>query len=110
MTTIVFNKHGMGDAPSELSHLLAKNYLKLISEELELPTYICFYAEGVKLTTEGSAVLEELKKLESMGIHLLICKTCLGFYDLLDKVEVGTVATMMDIMGAQNTSSKVITL
>ncbi len=109
-TTLIVNKNGMGNAESELSLKLIKNFLTLTIEDGSYPTYICFYAEGVKLTTEGSPVIEELREIEKSGCKLLVCKTCLTYYNLLDKVEAGTVATMVDIMGAQQNSNKVITL
>lgn len=109
-TTVIVNRYGMGTAPEELSLTLVKNYLVLIREENMVPAYICFYADGVKLTIEGSPVIEELKALESSGCKILICKTCLNFYALVDKVAVGTVATMVDIIGAQDNSTKVITI
>ena len=108
--TIVINKYGMGEAPEDLSILLLKNYLSVLLQEKEMPTYICFYADGAKVTTKGSPVLEELKELRDKGVNMMICKTCLNFYHKLDEVEVGTVATMMDIVGAQYNSDKVIVL
>lgn len=107
--TIVINRNGMGQADEQLSLTLIKNYLTLLQEG-DLPSYICMYAEGVKLTLNDSPVLEELKALEQAGVAILICKTCLNFYESLDKVAVGTVATMVDIMGAQTHCDKVIVL
>ncbi|MFA7116478.1 MAG: DsrE family protein [Bacteroidales bacterium] len=109
-TTVVFNSFGMGDADNKLSHLLAKNFLTLTLDEKELPKYICFYAEGIKLTLNDSPVLEEIKKLEEKGVIILICKTCSIHYGVLERVSCGTVATMLDIMGAMNNTDKVITL
>ena len=107
--TIVINRNGMGQADEQLTSVLIKNYLTLLLEE-DLPAYICFYAEGVKLSVEGSGVIEELKALEDKGVKILICKTCLNYYNALDKVKVGTIATMVDIMGAQTNCEKVIVL
>ena len=108
--TIIVNRDGMGEADAELSTLLIKNYLSLLISEEIAPSYICFYANGVKLNCTGSPILEELKILEKMGCKLLICKTCLVFNNLLDQVVVGTVGTMLDIFGAQINSTKVINL
>lgn len=48
-----------------------------------------FYAAGVKLVVGGSPVLDLLKTLESKGVHLIICVTCLQYFDLKEKVAVG---------------------
>lgn len=109
-TTIVINREGMGEAPAELSLLLIQNYLTLLLEDDALPAYICLYAGGVKLTVDGSPVLEQLRALEARGVNLLICKTCLNYYGLTERVAAGTVATMVDIMGAQKHCDKVIVL
>lgn len=108
--TVIVNRYGMGNADEELSLLLAKNYFTLLYEENNIPAYICFYAEGVKLTIEGSPVIEELKALESKGAKLLVCKTCLNYYKAVEKVKAGTVATMLDIIGAQQNCTKAITI
>lgn len=107
--TIVINRNGMGHADEQLTSVLIKNYLTLLMEG-DLPAYICLYAEGVKLAIDGSSVIEELRALEEAGVNILICKTCLNFYNALDKVAAGTVATMVDIMGAQTNCDKVIVL
>ena len=75
-----------------------------------LPAVICFYAEGVFLVVEGSPVLETLRSLEAKGVRLVICNTCLNFYELADKVQVGVVGGMTDMIEAQNLAAKVITL
>jgi len=59
---------------------------------------------------EGSALLERLADLEHKGVHLIICSTCLNYFGLTDKVKVGIVGGMPDIIEAQIRASKVITL
>lgn len=107
--TISINRYGMGDAPEELRITLVKNYLTLLNEGV-LPSFITLYADGVKLALNGSPVLEQLSVLEKKGVKILICKTCLTYYGQLDNVGVGTVATMVDIMDAQNYCDKLIVL
>ena len=109
-TTILITRHGMGDADPELQIKLIQTYLKLIDEADYLPAVICFYARGVHLVVEGSPVLDILKSLESKGVRLIICGTCLNFYDLRDKVAVGLEGGMTDIIEAQHRAAKVISL
>ena len=59
---------------------------------------------------EGSPVLETLLSLEKKGVRLVLCSTCLNYYNLTDKVRVGIVGGMGDILEAQQRASKVITL
>ncbi len=109
-TVILINSDGMGRGDPELQHKLISTYLKLLLENKYLPTAICFYTEGVRLVVEGSPVLEELRLLEQSGIRLVICGTCLNHYGLADKVQVGIVGGMNDILEYQWLADKVITL
>jgi sulfur relay (sulfurtransferase) complex TusBCD TusD component (DsrE family) len=62
------------------------------------------------MVVESSPVLDVLQSLESQGVRLIICKTCLEHYGLLEKVRVGIVGGMGDIISAQWLADKVITL
>jgi len=109
-TIILVTKNGMGHADPELQHKLIETYLKLLGENDYLPAAICFYTEGVKLTADGSPIIEQLQNLEAKGVRLIICGTCINFYGLQNKVQVGIVGGMTDIIEAQWRASKVITL
>ena len=109
-TTLLISRNGMGEADPELQSRLIQTYFKLIDEADTLPAVICFYAEGVFLVLSGSPVIETLRSLESKGVHLVICNTCLNFYGLGDQVEVGIIGGMTDIIEAQRRAAMVITL
>ena len=59
---------------------------------------------------EGSPVIDLLKSLEAKGVRLILCSTCLNYYNLTDKVQVGIVGGMTDIIEAQRRAGKVISL
>lgn len=107
---ILVNNNGMGRADLSLQHKLFAKYLWLLYENGELPKAICFYTEGVNLVAEGSPVLGELKTLENVGVRLLVCATCLEYFGLTDKLRVGIIGSMADILEAQLKAGKVITL
>jgi selenium metabolism protein YedF len=107
---ILITRNGMGDADQTLQHKLMGTYLKLLDEHDILPGAICFYTQGVRLAVEGSPVLETLASLENKGVRLILCSTCLNYFNLMDKVRVGIVGGMGDILEAQRLASKVITL
>ena len=109
-TIILITRNGMGEADQILQHRLIGTYLKLLDEHDILPGAICFYAEGVHLAVEGSPVLEPLRSLEKKGVRLILCSTCLNYYSLMEKVKLGIVGGMGDILEAQSRASKVITL
>ncbi|MGD8403860.1 MAG: DsrE family protein [Anaerolineales bacterium] len=109
-TVIQVTNNGMGKADETLQRKLVGKYLELIQLNEELPNALCFYTDGVKLVVEGSPVLEQLKSLEEKGIRLIVCSTCLEYFNLVDKVKVGIVGGMTDIIEAQVKADKVITL
>jgi selenium metabolism protein YedF len=108
--TVLITDEGMGRGDHQLQLKLISSYLRLLNENNVLPSAICFYADGVKLVVEGSPVLEALRSLEAKGVWLVVCQTCLNHYGLIDKVRVGIVGGMTDIIEAQWRADKVITL
>ena len=109
-TVILITREGMGSADKTLQLKLLDTYLRLLVETGALPEAICFYTEGVKLVVEGSPVLDRLAQIEQGGVRLIICSTCLNYFGLTEKVRVGIVGGMPDILEAQTRAGKVITL
>jgi intracellular sulfur oxidation DsrE/DsrF family protein len=110
ITILLITREGMGTADIPLQHKLLDTYLKLLLEDQSLPAAICFYTDGVKLVVEGSPFLERLSQIEQQGVRLISCSTCLNYFGLADKVRVGVVGGMPDILEAQRKAGKVITL
>jgi len=100
----------MGKGPEELQLMLIDKYLQLLVQGEDFPAAICFYTEGVKMVLDGSPVLEQLVVLEKKGVRLIVCSTCLDYFGLVDKVNIGIVGGMTDILEAQLRAGKVITL
>jgi selenium metabolism protein YedF len=109
-TVILITRNGMGEGEPALQQKLIQTYLKLLDENNIQPAAICFYTEGVHLVVEGSPVLDTLKSLEARGVRLVLCSTCLTYYNLTDQVRVGIVGGMTDILEAQFRASKVISI
>ena len=112
-TVVVFTHEGMGSSgpqDRELRLKLAGTFLTLLDTAGDLPGAICFYTDGVKLACEGSPLLEQLKALQAKGVRLVLCKTCLDYFGLTDKVQVGIVGGMPDIIEAMTTADKVISV
>ena len=84
----------MGRDEDKLGKLLMANFLRLLRESPEKPATIVFLNSGVRLVCDGSNVLEHVKKLEEQGIEMLVCTTCLEYFDLTNKLKVGKSTTM----------------
>jgi hypothetical protein len=65
---------------------------------------------GVKLVIEGSEVLDDLRDLEEQGTEILACGTCLGYYEIMDKVAVGQISNMYDIASMLLGAGKIVAL
>ena len=55
-----------------------------------------------------STKLKDLKTLEAEGVEIYTCGTCLNFYDITDKLAVGSITNMYDIVEMMEKAGKVI--
>ena len=98
----------MGTGNDELGTVLIKGFIFALTQQDVLPSTILFYNGGATLTTEGSASLEDLKSLEAQGVEILTCGTCLNYYGLSDKLQVGDVTNMYVIAEKLTTADLVV--
>lgn len=90
----------LGKGNDELGKILMKGFIYTLSETQPYPAKILFLNSGVKLTSENEEAIKNLKKLMDQGVEILSCGTCIDFYQLKDKLQVGKVANMYDIVEA----------
>ena len=84
----------MGNGDPKLGKILMKSFLYSLTQLDALPQTMLFFNGGVRMTTEGSESIEDLKALEAQGVEILSCGTCLDFYGLKDKLRVGGITNM----------------
>jgi selenium metabolism protein YedF len=99
---------GRGDA--ELGQVLVRGFLHALNEVEPLPATLVFINSGVKLVTQGSAVLDDLRALCDKGVEVLACGTCLNYYALKDRVAVGQVSNMYSIAEGLLRADKVVSV
>ncbi|MEN6482357.1 MAG: DsrE family protein [Anaerolineaceae bacterium] len=103
--------YGMGiSAETDLPLKLIKKFLLLQKETQKLHKALCLFTDGVKLACLESPVIEELRGLEAAGVRIILCQTCLEFFNLIESVEVGIIGSMGDIIEAMQQADSVITL
>jgi selenium metabolism protein YedF len=98
----------MGVGEEELGRILIRAFLKTLVDVTPKPEKLIFVNSGVKLTTEGSDVIESLKELEAMDIAVMSCGTCLDYFYLKDKIRVGLISNMFDIASALMEADRVV--
>jgi selenium metabolism protein YedF len=100
----------MGRGDEELGGILIRSFLHTLNEVEPLPDTMILLNAGVKLTMEGSPVLEDLAALERRGVEILACGTCLGHFGIKEKIAVGEVSNMYSIAETLLVAQKVVAL
>ncbi|MBA4417828.1 MAG: sulfurtransferase-like selenium metabolism protein YedF [Syntrophus sp. (in: bacteria)] len=107
-TVFVIASDTMGRGNDELGSVLMRAFIHTAAELESLPDVMIFYNAGVKLTSEGSDVLDNLKKLEEKGVTMLVCGTCVNYFNLTGKVAAGVVSNMYDIAGILSRAGRIV--
>ena len=92
----------------ELGKILMKSFIFSLTKQDVFPETIIFYNEGVKITTQESDTVNDLLFLESEGVEIVNCGTCLDFFKLKDDLKVGSITNMYDIVERMEKAEKVI--
>ena len=107
-TIVVVSSATMGVGNDELGKVLMKGFIYAVSQLEELPKAVLFYNGGAMVTTEGSASLEDLRSMEAQGVTIQTCGTCLDYYGLKEKLQVGTITNMYDIVETMANAAHII--
>lgn len=107
LLAILITHDVLGGNDKELGEVLMKAFLGCISKLSRRPAVMAFMNEGVKLVLPESSACEYIKELEKAGTKILVCGTCTTHFNITDKIAVGTISNMFEIMemvtGADNT-------
>ena len=107
---LMISSEFIGRGDNELGHILMRAWFHTLGEVEPLLSTIVFLNSGVKLAAGGSPVLDDLQALGERGVEILTCGTCLGHYELKDKVAVGEVSNMYTIAETLLGAGKVVSL
>ena len=107
-TCVVISSDCMGSGNDELGKILMKSFVFTLTQLDKLPKTILLYNNGVKLSCEGSDCIEDLQKLENLGAEILNCGTCLEFFGIAEKLQVGKVTNMYYIVERQRQCEMII--
>ena len=107
-TVVAVSSDRMGEGNDELGKVLMKGFIFAVTQLDTLPKTMLFYNGGATLTAEGSDSLEDLKSLEAQGVEVMTCGTCLDYYGLKEKLQVGTVTNMYSIVETMANAGRII--
>lgn len=108
MVMVANDRLGHGD--DELGAKLMVSFLKTLKEMGDELWRLVFVNNGVKLTIRGSDILPVIQELAQEGIHIMVCGTCLTYFNLMDEKQVGETTNMLDIVTAMQLADKVINI
>lgn len=94
---LLLTKDYLGEGSEELGRNLMKSFLYVLTEADVKPKAIYCINSAVNMLVEGSEHIENFKVLESSGVTIGGCGICLDFYEVKDKVQVGTVTNLYAI-------------
>lgn len=101
---VVLSANVMGNGDEKLGKSLMKAFIFALTKQDRLPKTIVCYNSGAYLTCEDSESLEDFQVLEAEGVQIMTCGTCLDFYGIKDKLAVGTVTNMYEIVETMETA------
>lgn len=107
-TVVAIGSAVMGSGDDTLGDLLMKSFLFALTKQSPLPQTILCYNGGAFLTCEGSPCLEDLQNMADAGVEILTCGTCLNHYGLTEKLRVGGVSNMYEIVEKQMQARRVM--
>ena len=100
----------MGHGDDGLGDMLMFNFLKTLKEMGPDLWRVAFVNSGVSFTAEGSEAVPVLQELAGEGVQVLACGACLAFFHILDKIQVGEVTNMLEIVTGMQLADSVVTI
>ena len=105
---VVLSANVMGNGDEKLGKALMKAFVFALTKQDALPETIVCYNTGAYLSIEDADTLEDLKSLESEGVNILTCGTCLDFYGIKEKLAVGSVTNMYEIVETMENARSIV--
>ncbi|EEO25229.1 hypothetical protein [Helicobacter winghamensis] len=96
---LLLKSDGIGES-GELGRKLMLNFLGTLLTMESIPKEMYLLNRAVLLATIDIEGIEVLKRLEEKGVKIYSCQTCLGYFKVLEKLQVGSVGNMQDTASA----------
>lgn len=100
----------LGHGDDGLGDMLMFNFIKTLKEMGPDLWRVAFVNSGVSFTAEGSEAVPILRELAEGGVQILACGACLAYFHILDKMQVGEVTNMLEIVTGMQLADSVVTI
>jgi len=95
---LVLDSDVLGRGDDDLGSLLIVNFLRTLAFRDDVPGTVICYNTGVKLAEKGSDAVPILATLAQKGADIVLCGTCVNFFNLADRLAIGRVGNMQEIV------------
>lgn len=104
---LIISTDAMGKE-EEIGKILIRGFFETMKATKEIPHTIFFLNAGVKLTTVNEEIIQALKEIESLGVEIYSCGTCLKYYNLESELKVGYRGTTNHIVEGIKDFKKIV--
>ena len=108
-TVVILHADTLGRGDEALGAKLLGSYLRTLVALEERPGALILYNGAVRLLAPESPHLEALRALDDAGVDLLACVTCLEHFALTERLVLGRVSNMREIVQRSLAAARVIT-
>lgn len=106
-TVYVFSSKRLGTGPEELGDILIRGMMKTLAKTAPVPTVLIFINTSVELLPLPE-VRESLLLLQEQGTKILVCGTCMDYFQLRDHIPAEWGSNMSEIVHTITSASKVV--
>jgi selenium metabolism protein YedF len=107
-TVLVLDATTLGRGDDELGAILIVNFLRTIAFRDEVPATVVCYNAGVRLAEVGAATVPILETMAQKGADIVLCGTCVHYFNISDRLAVGRVGDMQGIVDALTRAARII--
>ncbi|MDN4753335.1 sulfurtransferase-like selenium metabolism protein YedF [Porphyromonadaceae bacterium W3.11] len=106
--TIQIEKNRMGEGADELGEVLILAFLNALLGAERLPKEVICYNSGVLLALKGTPTAEKLMELEKKGVKIILCGTCVDYYEVKNELALGQITNMLTIYEHLSAASRIV--
>ena len=107
-TVVLLTSEFIGQGDDTLGGKLMLNFLNTLPELGQELWRIIMLNAGVRLAAQDHPAMPKLQALEAAGVEILVCGTCLEYFGILDKKQVGQTTNMLDVVTSLQLAAKII--
>jgi selenium metabolism protein YedF len=109
-TVLAVTAQTLGRGDEGLGRTLAVNFLRALAFRDDVPLTVVCYNEGVKLAEQGSPAVPMLEALAQKGSDIVLCGTCVNYFELGERMAIGRIGDMHGIVAALLDAEQVVYL